>query len=77
MLLILKVSFIKDSKGYYIKVVETISGTDVAEKDILYLKEGEERYVIHADKPKLMRVDKYSWHYKVTKFVLGKKNSNT
>jgi hypothetical protein len=63
----------KDSKGYYIKVVETISGTDVAEKDILYLKEGEERYVIHADKPKLMRVDKYSWHYKVTKFVLGKK----
>ena len=63
----------KDSKGYYIKVVETISGTDVAEKDILYLKEGEERYVIHADKPKLMRVDKYSWHYNVTKFVLGKK----
>ena len=63
----------KDSKGYYIKVVEAISGTDVAEKDILYLKEGEERYVIHADKPKLMRVDKYSWHYKITKFVLDEK----
>ena len=63
----------KDSKGYYIKVVEAISGTDVAEKDIFYLKEGEERYVIHADKPKLMRVDKNSWHYKLTKFVLGKK----
>jgi len=60
----------KDSKGYYIKVVETISGTDVVEKDILYLKEGEEQYIIHADKPKLMRVDKNSWHYNLVKFVL-------
>jgi hypothetical protein len=63
----------KDSKGYYIKVVETISGTDVAEKDILYLKDGEEQYVIHADKPKLMRVDKLSWHYQLMLYVLGSK----
>jgi uncharacterized FlaG/YvyC family protein len=63
----------KDSKGYYIKVVEAISGTDVAEKDILYLKDGEEQYVIHADKPKLMRVDKKSWHYQLMQYVLGSK----
>src|ERR1035437_4613029 len=63
----------KNSKGYYIKVVETISGTDVAEKDIIYLQEGEERYVIHADKPKLMRVDKKSWHYQLMMYVLGSK----
>ena len=44
----------KDSRGYYIKVLEAISGTDVAEQDILYLKEGEEQYLIQADKPKVL-----------------------
>jgi hypothetical protein len=63
----------KTYRGYYIKVIEHITGTDIAVGDKIYLKEGEEQYVIHAEKPKLMRVDKNSWHYSVTKFVLGEK----
>ena len=63
----------KDGRGYYIKVVEHISGTDVAVNDKLYLKMGEEEFIIHADKPKLMRVDKNSWHYNLMKYVLGSK----
>ena len=63
----------KDSRGYYIKVLEAISGTDVAEQDILYLKEGEEQYLIQADKPKLMRISLNSWHYRLMKWVLRSK----
>jgi hypothetical protein len=63
----------KDSSGYYIKVLETISGTDIAVNDTLYLKEGEELYVTQADKPKLMRISLKSWHYRLMKFVLRSK----
>ena len=63
----------KNSQGYYIKVVEHISGTDIAVNDKIYLKTDEEEFVIHADKPKLMRVDKNSWHYNLVKYVLGEK----
>jgi hypothetical protein len=56
--------------GYYIKVVETVDGTDIAVDDLLYLKKGEEEYVTHAEKPKLMRVSMKSWHYRLIKFVL-------
>jgi hypothetical protein len=58
------------NSGYYIKVVETVSGTDIAVNDLIYLKKGEEQYIAHAEKPKLMRVSMKSWHYRLIKFVL-------
>jgi hypothetical protein len=63
----------KNSQGYYIKVVEHISGKDIAVNDKIPLKLGDEAFIIHADKPKLMRVDKNSWHYNLMKYVLGSK----
>jgi len=63
----------KDRQGYYIKVVETINGTDIAVNDKLYLKEGEDQYIVVADKPKLMRVSLKSWHYLLMKYVLKSK----
>jgi hypothetical protein len=63
----------KNSQGYYIKVVEHISGTDIAVNDKIYLKTGDDAFIIHAEKPKLMRVDKNSWHYNLVKYVLGEK----
>jgi hypothetical protein len=63
----------KNSQGYYIKVVEHISGTDVAVNDKIDLKTGDEEFIIHAEKPKLMRVDKKSWHYSLVTYVLGEK----
>lgn len=59
-----------DWRGYYIKVIEYISGKDITVDDKVYLKENEEQYIIHADKPKLMKVSLKSWHYKLMKFVL-------
>ena len=60
-----------DGYGYYIKVVDVISGT-VNLKDCVYLKDGDDQFIIHADKPKLMRVSvKKSWHYKLLKYVMG------
>jgi hypothetical protein len=61
----------KDSRGYYIKVVEAISGTDIAVNDKLYLNDGEEEFITFAAKPKLMIVSLKSWHYKLMKYVLG------
>jgi len=64
----------KDSEQcYYIKVIEHISGTDIAEGDKISLIEGDEEFIIHAEKPKLMVVDKESWHYGLMTYVLGKK----
>jgi hypothetical protein len=61
----------KDHLGrYFIKVIETISGTDIAVQDKIKLRDGEEQYITHAEKPKLMRVSMKSWHYRLIKFVL-------
>ena len=60
------------SKDYYIKVVECIAdpkGSTLI-NDIVYLKSGDEQFIIQADKPKLMRVSLKSWHYRLMKFVL-------
>jgi len=66
----------KRNSGYYFKVVEVVSGTDLAFNDLIDLKEGDEKYLIIAEKPKLMRVSKNSWHYKLMKYVL-KSNAPT
>lgn len=60
----------KDYRGYYIKVVESILGSFLPNNKI-WLKDGDEQYIIQADKPKLMRVSLRSWHYRLVKFVLG------
>jgi len=60
----------KNHSGYYFKVVEVIAGTDLAFNDIIPLKDGDEDYLVVADKPKLMRVSKNSWHYKLLKYIL-------
>lgn len=60
----------KKTSGYYFKVVEVITGTDVSFNDIITLKDGDENHIIIANKPKLMRVDKSSWHYKLIGYVL-------
>jgi hypothetical protein len=57
-------------RGYYFKVVEVLSGTDLAFNDIIYLNEGDEKHLVVADKPKLMRVSLKSWHYRLIKYVL-------
>lgn len=66
----------KKTSGYYFKVVEVIAGTDLAFNDLIPLKEGDEDYLVVADKPKLMRVDKKSWHYRLVQYVL-KSNAPT
>ena len=60
------------SKDYYIKVVEVIADPKetMLINDIVYLKSGDEQFIIQADKPKLMRVSLKSWHYRLMKFVL-------
>ena len=63
----------KNNQGYYIKVIEHISGTDIAIGDKISLKTGDETFIIHAEKPKLMVVDKNSWHYQLVTYVLGSK----
>ncbi len=60
----------KNASGYYFKVVEVMAGTDLAFNDIIPLKNKDEKFLIIADKPKLMVVSKYSWHYKLMKYVL-------
>lgn len=60
----------KNSRGYYFKVVEIVTGTDVAFNDIIYLKNGDEKFLVVADKPKLMRISKKSWHYRLLQYVL-------
>lgn len=60
----------KNYRGYYFKVVEVLSGTDLAFNDIIYLNEGDEKHLVVADKPKLMRISKHSWHYRLLKYVL-------
>ena len=60
----------KDNRGYYFKVVEIITGTDVAFNDIIYLEDRDVEFLVVADKPKLMRISKKSWHYRLLKYVL-------
>jgi len=55
---------------YYFKVVEVMAGTDLAFNDIIPLQEGDENYLVVADKPKLMRVSRKSWHYQLMKYIL-------
>lgn len=55
---------------FYFKVVETLIDFSINFDDIIYLNEGDENYLIIAAKPKLMRVSKNSWHYKLLKYVL-------
>jgi len=65
----------KDGSGYYLKVVEGISGF-LSYNDKHWLKDGDEQFIIQADKPKLMRISLKSWHYRLIKFVL-KSNAPT
>jgi len=60
----------KDGNQYYIKVVESTLGSFFY-NDKIYLYEGQEQYIIQAEKPKLMRVSLKSWHYRLIKYVLG------
>jgi len=62
----------ENTRGYYFKVVEIISGTGtgIAFNDIIYLKDGDENYLVVADKPKLMRISKKSWHYRLLQYIL-------
>ena len=60
----------KNNHGYYFKVVEVITGIDIAFNDLIDLKKGDENLLIVADTPKLMRVSKYSWHYKLLKYIM-------
>ena len=59
----------KNTYGYYIKVIDSIIGSQTI-NDQVYLNDGDETYITHALKPKLMIVSKKSWHYKLIKFVL-------
>lgn len=56
---------------YYFKVVEVVNDDKIGFNDIIQLKKGDDKFIIIADKPKLMRVSKNSWHYKLMKYVLG------
>lgn len=66
----------KNYRGYYFKVVEVVSGTDISFNDIIHLEDGDADFLIVADKPKLMRISRNSWHYKLLKFVM-KSNAPT
>jgi len=55
---------------YYFKVVETLIDFSINFNDIIYLNEGDENFLIIAAKPKLMKVSKNSWHYRLLKYVL-------
>ena len=58
-----------DADGYFIKVIEVDNGSiTINEKE--YLKESDEQYITHSEKPKLMRVSMKSWHYRLVKYVL-------
>ena len=61
------------SDTYYIKTIDVLSGmVQIGEK--INLTEGNEEFITHAEKPKLMRVSMKSWHYRLMKYVMG---SNT
>jgi len=64
----------KNKEGHYFKLIEVMAGSDLAFDDIIPLKKGDEKFLIVADKPKLMRVSRKSWHYRLMKYVL---QSNT
>lgn len=55
---------------YYFKVVEVLIDFSINFDDIIYLNEGDEKFLIVAAKPKLMRVSKNSWHYRLIKYIL-------
>lgn len=66
----IKAFLYKDNiKGYYLKVVEILLGS-LSFNQIIYLVDGDENYIIKAEKPKLMRVSFKSWHYRLVKYVL-------
>lgn len=60
----------KNSHGYYFKVVEIVNDNNISFNNIIYLKDGDEKFLIIADKPRLMRISKKSWHYRLLKYVL-------
>ena len=66
----------KNNRGFYFKVIEILAGKDLSFNDIIYLKDGDEKFLVVASKPKLMRVSKKSWHYRLLKYVL-KSNAPT
>jgi ABC-type multidrug transport system fused ATPase/permease subunit len=59
----------KEGDLYYLKVVEGSNRFYVNSK--YYLNDGDADYIVHAEKPKLMRVSLKSWHYRLVKRVLG------
>lgn len=65
----IKAFLYKDTKGYYLKVVEILLG-GLKFNQIIYLVDGDENYIMKAEKPKLMRVSFNSWHYRLVKYVL-------
>lgn len=60
----------KNYNGYYFKVVEVMAGTAVAFNDIIPVKDVDIKFLVVANKPKLMRVSKKSWHYRLLQYVL-------
>lgn len=60
----------KNASGYYFKVVEIVTDDNIEFNDIIFLKKGDENLIIVADKPKLMRISKNSWHYRLLKYVM-------
>ena len=67
----------KNHKKYSFKIVEVIAGTDIAFNDVIPVIAGDDEFLVVADKPKLMRVDKNSWHYRLMKYVLRNKDVPT
>lgn len=59
--------------SYYLKIVEVMLGSLIF-NERYYLKKGDDKLLVKADKPKLMRVSMKSWHYRLIKYVL---KSNT
>lgn len=60
----------KNQNGYYFKVIEVLSGTDISFNDIIKVNKADVKSVTIAQKPKLMVVSKNSWHYKLLKYIL-------
>jgi len=60
----------KNNTGHYFKVVEIVNDDNLEFNDIIYLKKGDEDFLIVAEHPKLMRISKKSWHYRLLKYVL-------
>jgi uncharacterized membrane protein (DUF485 family) len=59
-----------DTHGYYIKIIDVISGSQ-SNGNEFRLSTSDEEFILHAPKPKLMVVDAKSWRYRFVKYVLG------